>query len=110
MKRYFSRIEKATSTNVEEIESDGSKQEKATFAAVKETESDGSKQASTFPPMNAQSSSLNQSREGPPTSVERSFSSMKYIKNELRNRMNDEWLNDSMVTYIEQDLCASLDK
>ncbi|CAN1169879.1 Zinc finger MYM-type protein 1, partial [Linum perenne] len=43
-------------------------------------------------------------------SVERSFSSMKYIKNELRNRMNDEWLNDAMVTYIEQDLCASLDK
>ncbi|CAN1121085.1 hypothetical protein LINPERHAP2_LOCUS567 [Linum perenne] len=43
-------------------------------------------------------------------SVERSFSSMKYIKNELRNRMNDEWLNDTMVTYIEQDLCASFDK
>ncbi|CAN1799630.1 hypothetical protein LINPERHAP1_LOCUS22188, partial [Linum perenne] len=42
-------------------------------------------------------------------SVERSFSSMKYIKNEFRNRMNDEWLNDAMVIYIEQDLCASLD-
>ncbi|CAN0857777.1 hypothetical protein LINGRAHAP2_LOCUS6922 [Linum grandiflorum] len=41
-------------------------------------------------------------------SVERSFSSMKYIKNDLRNRMNDEWLNDAMVIYIEQDLCASL--
>ncbi|CAN1124969.1 hypothetical protein LINPERHAP2_LOCUS2640 [Linum perenne] len=43
-------------------------------------------------------------------SVERSFSSVKYIKNALCNRMNDEWLNDAMVTYIEQDLCASLDK
>ncbi|CAN1156089.1 Zinc finger MYM-type protein 1, partial [Linum perenne] len=43
-------------------------------------------------------------------SVERAFSSMKYVKNDLRNRMNDEWLNDALVTYIEQDLCASLDK
>ncbi|CAN1183380.1 hypothetical protein LINPERHAP2_LOCUS36477 [Linum perenne] len=42
-------------------------------------------------------------------SVERAFSSMKYVKNDLRNRMNDEWLNDALVTYIEQDLCASLD-
>ncbi|CAN1340134.1 Zinc finger MYM-type protein 1 [Linum perenne] len=67
MKRYFSRIEKVISTNVEETESDGSKQEKATSAAVKETESDGSKQVSTFPPVNAQSSSVNQSREGPPS-------------------------------------------
>ncbi|CAN0903193.1 Zinc finger MYM-type protein 1 [Linum grandiflorum] len=38
-------------------------------------------------------------------SVERSFSSMKYIKNDLQNQMNDEWLNDAMVIYIEQDLC-----
>ncbi|CAN1185010.1 Zinc finger MYM-type protein 1, partial [Linum perenne] len=43
-------------------------------------------------------------------SVERAFSSMKYVKNDLRNRMNDEWLSDALVTYIEQDLCASLDK
>ena len=43
-------------------------------------------------------------------SVERSFSAMKYIKNDLRSRMTDQWLNDAMVTYIEQDLCASLDK
>ncbi|CAN1163104.1 Zinc finger MYM-type protein 1 [Linum perenne] len=67
MKRFFSRIEKAISTNAEETESDGSKQEKATSAAVKETESDGNKQASIFPPVNAQSSLVNQSREGPPS-------------------------------------------
>jgi hypothetical protein len=26
--------------------------------------------------------------------VEKSFSSMKYVKNGLPNRMRDEWLND----------------
>ena len=26
--------------------------------------------------------------------VERSFSAMKYIKNELRNRMGDQWMNN----------------
>ena len=31
--------------------------------------------------------------------VERSFSVMKYIKNELRNRMGDQWMNDCLVTY-----------
>ena len=39
------------------------------------------------------------------TSMERAFSSMKYVKNDLRN-----WMNDELVTYIEQDLCARLDK
>ncbi|KAL3825522.1 hypothetical protein ACJIZ3_021551 [Penstemon smallii] len=37
-------------------------------------------------------------------SVERAFSAMKYIKNRLRNRMGNEWLNDSMITYIEKDV------
>lgn len=37
-------------------------------------------------------------------SVERSFSAMKYIKNDLRNSMSDESLNDNLVTYMERDL------
>ncbi|KAL3819974.1 hypothetical protein ACJIZ3_005879 [Penstemon smallii] len=36
--------------------------------------------------------------------VERAFSAMKYIKNRLRNRMGNEWLNDCMITYIEKDV------
>ncbi|XP_075098778.1 uncharacterized protein LOC142175699 [Nicotiana tabacum] len=35
-------------------------------------------------------------------SVERVFSSMKYIKNDLRNRMDDDILNDCLVCYIER--------
>ncbi|XP_075082728.1 uncharacterized protein LOC107762598 [Nicotiana tabacum] len=35
-------------------------------------------------------------------SVERAFSSMKYIKNDLHNRMNDDFLNDYLVCYIER--------
>nr|XP_016439432.1 PREDICTED: zinc finger MYM-type protein 1-like [Nicotiana tabacum] len=35
-------------------------------------------------------------------SVERAFSSMKYIKNDLRNRMDDDFLNDCLVCYIER--------
>ena len=30
--------------------------------------------------------------------VERSFSAMKHIKNALRNRMGDQWMNDCLVT------------
>ncbi|XP_075644967.1 uncharacterized protein LOC142615953 [Castanea sativa] len=32
--------------------------------------------------------------------VERSFSAMKYIKNELRNRMGDQWMNDCLVVKV----------
>ncbi|XP_074326930.1 uncharacterized protein LOC141664873 [Apium graveolens] len=35
-------------------------------------------------------------------SVERGFSAMKIVKNRLRNRMGDQLLNDSLVTYIEK--------
>ncbi|XP_009593753.2 uncharacterized protein [Nicotiana tomentosiformis] len=35
-------------------------------------------------------------------SVERVFSSMKYIKNDLRNRMDDDILNNCLVCYIER--------
>ena len=41
--------------------------------------------------------------------VERSFSAMKYIKNELRNRMEDQWMNDCLVVYIEEDIACSID-
>ncbi|KAL4626176.1 hypothetical protein ACB092_05G077000 [Castanea dentata] len=41
--------------------------------------------------------------------VERSFSAMKYIKNELRNRMGDQWMNDCLVVYIEKDIACSID-
>lgn len=41
--------------------------------------------------------------------VERSFSVMKYIKNELRNRMGDQWMNDCLVMYIEKDVGYSID-
>ncbi|KAM3695736.1 hypothetical protein ACJW31_07G155700 [Castanea mollissima] len=41
--------------------------------------------------------------------VERSFSAMKYIKNELRNRMGDQWMNDCLIVYIEKDIVCSID-
>ena len=41
--------------------------------------------------------------------VERSFSAMKYIKNELRNRMGDQQMNDCLVVYIEKDVACSID-
>ncbi|XP_057248213.1 uncharacterized protein LOC130590198 [Beta vulgaris subsp. vulgaris] len=31
------------------------------------------------------------------SSVERAFSSMNYVKNKLRNRMGDQWMNDCLV-------------
>ncbi|MFS7995234.1 putative HAT dimerization domain, ribonuclease H-like superfamily [Helianthus anomalus] len=36
-------------------------------------------------------------------SVERSFSSMKLVKTELRNRMGDGYMNDSCICYIENE-------
>ncbi|CAN1850154.1 Zinc finger MYM-type protein 1 [Linum perenne] len=41
-------------------------------------------------------------------SVERAFSAMSYIKNKLRNRMGDQWLNDTLVVYIERDMADRL--
>ena len=42
------------------------------------------------------------------TSVERSFSAMDIVKNRLRNRMKDDWMNDNLVTYIEKDVFNSV--
>ena len=41
--------------------------------------------------------------------VERSFSAMKYIKNELHNQMGDQWMNDYLVVYIEKDVACTID-
>ncbi|KAI5649523.1 hypothetical protein M9H77_35528 [Catharanthus roseus] len=40
--------------------------------------------------------------------VERSFSTMRTIKNDLSNRMGDEFLNDSLVCYVEQEIFKSI--
>jgi hypothetical protein len=37
-------------------------------------------------------------------SVERAFSSMNFVKNRLRNMMNDGLLDDCLVTFIERDV------
>ena len=36
-------------------------------------------------------------------SVERLFSSMSYVKNKLRNKMSDEYLNNCLVTFVERE-------
>ncbi|XP_022854809.1 zinc finger MYM-type protein 1-like [Olea europaea var. sylvestris] len=36
--------------------------------------------------------------------VKRAFSAMTYVKNRLRNRIGDQWLNDSLIAYIEKDV------
>ena len=36
--------------------------------------------------------------------VERAFSTMKYVNNRSRNRIRDQWMNDYLVTYIEKDV------
>ncbi|XP_065627293.1 uncharacterized protein LOC136066605 [Quercus suber] len=41
--------------------------------------------------------------------VERSFSAMKYIKNELRNRREDQWLNNFLTVYIEKNIARRID-
>ena len=43
------------------------------------------------------------------TSVERVFSAMKAVKTDLRNKMRSEWLNDSLVVYIENEIFDSID-
>ena len=41
--------------------------------------------------------------------VERAFSAMNIIKTERRNKMNDDWMNNSMICYLERDLFASVE-
>ncbi|XP_022897746.1 uncharacterized protein LOC111411446 [Olea europaea var. sylvestris] len=37
-------------------------------------------------------------------SVERVFSAMNIVKNRLRNQIGDQWMNDSLVVYVEKDV------
>ncbi|RWR76195.1 zinc finger MYM-type protein 1-like protein [Cinnamomum micranthum f. kanehirae] len=41
--------------------------------------------------------------------VERVFSAMKIVKNRLHNRMEDEWMNDCLLAYIEKGIFNSID-
>jgi hypothetical protein len=40
--------------------------------------------------------------------VEKTFSAMNIVKNRLRNRMGDQWMNDYLVTYIENDIFKTI--
>ncbi|XP_020421393.1 zinc finger MYM-type protein 1-like [Prunus persica] len=42
-------------------------------------------------------------------SVKKVFSGMNFVKNRLRNRMGDQWMNDSLVVYIEKDIFNDID-
>ncbi|KRH32516.1 hypothetical protein GLYMA_10G055700v4 [Glycine max] len=43
------------------------------------------------------------------STMERAFSAMKIVKNRLRNRLGDAWMNDCLVTYIEKDMFNKID-
>ncbi|XP_039130910.1 zinc finger MYM-type protein 1-like [Dioscorea cayenensis subsp. rotundata] len=42
-------------------------------------------------------------------SVERVFSAMNIVKTDFRNKMGDEWMNDSLVVYIEREVFGNID-
>ncbi|XP_039121805.1 zinc finger MYM-type protein 1-like [Dioscorea cayenensis subsp. rotundata] len=42
-------------------------------------------------------------------SVEKAFSAMNIVKTDLRNKMGVEWMNDSMIVYIEKEVFATSD-
>ena len=41
--------------------------------------------------------------------VERVLSTINIVKNRLRNRMGDEWMNDNLIVYIENDIFDKVD-
>ncbi|XP_042405026.1 zinc finger MYM-type protein 1-like [Zingiber officinale] len=41
--------------------------------------------------------------------VERVFSAMRIVKDRLRNRMSDDWMNDSLIVYVEKDIFLKVD-
>ena len=41
--------------------------------------------------------------------VERAFSAMNIIKNQLCNRIEDQWMNDCLVIYIEKDIFKTIE-
>ena len=42
-------------------------------------------------------------------SVERVFSGMHLVKTRLRNRIRDQWLNDSLIIYVEKEIFYCID-
>ena len=44
------------------------------------------------------------------TNVERAFSAMSLVKNNLRNKMGDSFYDDCLVTYIERDAFSEVDE
>ncbi|KAK1562415.1 hypothetical protein Q3G72_011485 [Acer saccharum] len=44
------------------------------------------------------------------TTVERVFSAINIVNTDLRNRMGDEWLNDSLLAYVEKDIFDTIDR
>lgn len=43
------------------------------------------------------------------TSVKRVFSAMNVMKTDLRNKMEDKWMNDSLVIHIQREIFANID-
>ncbi|KAL5545449.1 hypothetical protein UlMin_005136 [Ulmus minor] len=41
--------------------------------------------------------------------VERVFSAMSIVKNRLCNRIGDQWMNDSLIVYIEKEIASYID-
>ena len=41
--------------------------------------------------------------------VERVFSAISIVKNRLRNRIGDQWTNDSLIVYIEKEIVGHID-
>ena len=42
------------------------------------------------------------------TSVECVFASMEYVNSQLCNKMDDEWLNDHHITFLERDIFKTI--
>ncbi|XP_062075023.1 uncharacterized protein LOC133779036 [Humulus lupulus] len=43
------------------------------------------------------------------TLVERAFSTMNIVKNQIHNKIGDQWLNDSLTVYLEKDVFNAID-
>ena len=43
------------------------------------------------------------------STIERTFSAMNIVKNRLRNRIGDQWMNDCLVTYIVKDIFKTIE-
>ncbi|GAA0150601.1 hypothetical protein LIER_37140 [Lithospermum erythrorhizon] len=42
-------------------------------------------------------------------SVERVFLGMDYVKDDLRNKMSNHWVNDGLVTFVEKEVFSTID-